>query len=462
NIHISYFDGNAYDLRYISNTGGIWNLPVIVESSGDVGRYNSLVTDNNGFVHITYYNTNGTLRYANNISGTFTASLVDNSASVGTFNSLAIDKNGILHASYYDATNAKVKYAMRLTTGNWTNFRFLDTAGSVGQYPSIYLDTQRRPHVCYYDAFFGGELKYAYKTAGTWNVSTIDNGGVSNYNVGRYCNIKTDNANKVHISYIDVSRGNIKYITNSSGNWVSENPDNINTVGQFQTSLAIDTNNKIHISYYDSANGGELRYSNNVPGYWVSTVVDDGGTANANVGQYNSIVLDKNGFVHISYFDATNSDLKYATNKSGSFITSVIDSAGSVGSYSAIALDSNNNPVISYYDAAPNYNLKVAIYDGTSWSLSVADSHANNVGLFTSVSVDGNNKIHIAYYDATIYKIKYATNKYGSWQNFIIDNEGRLGMNGYTTGIYATPSGMVHIIYYDYLMRDLKYATNEN
>ncbi len=463
NIHISYFDATQYDLRYVSNISGVWSTPVIVESTSDVGRYNSLVVDNNGFVHITYYNnSNGTLRYANNVSGSFVPSLVDNSASVGIHNSLAIDKNGILHASYYDSTNAKVKYAMRLTTGNWTNFRFVDTAGSVGQYPSIYLDSLKRPHICYYDAFFGGELKYAYKASGVWNLSTIDNGGVSNYNVGRYCNIKTDSSNKVHISYLDISRGNIKYITNSSGGWVSENPDNINTVGQFQTSLAVDSNGKIHISYYDSANGGELRYSNNINGYWVSAVVDDGGATNTNVGQYNSIAVDKNGFVHISYYDATNADLKYATNVSGSFVTYTIDSAGSVGSYTAIALDSNGYPVISYYDAAPNYNLKVASFDGTNWTVSVADSHVNNVGLYTSISVDGNNKIHIAYYDATIYKVKYATNKYGSWQNFTIDTEGRLGTNGYTTGIFATQTGMVHILYYDYLMRDLKYATNEN
>ena len=101
-------------------------------------------------------------------------------------------------------------------------------------------------------------------------------------------------------------------------------------------------------------------------------------------------------------------------------------------------------------------------FDGTNWNISVADSHINNVGLYTSISIDANNKIHIAYYDATAYKVKYATNKYGSWQSFVIDTDGRLGTNGYTTGIFATPTGMVHIIYYDYLLRDLKYATNEN
>ncbi|MCX7943382.1 MAG: hypothetical protein N2746_02595 [Deltaproteobacteria bacterium] len=462
NIHISYFDSSSSDLKYVNNLGGVWNPPTVIESSGDVGRFSSLVVDDNGVVHVTYYNnSNATLRYANNLGGSFNTYLVDNSASVGTFNSLAIDKNGVLHASYYDATNAKVKYAMRLQN-TWTNFRFVDAAGSVGQYPSIHLDTLKRPHICYYDAYFGGELKYAYKLNNTWHISTIDNGGVSNYNVGRFCNLKTDSLNKVHISYLDISRGNLKYINNTSGNWIAENPDNINTVGQYQTSLAIDSNGKIHISYHDTSNGGDLKYTNNINGFWLSTVVDDGGVTNANVGRDSSIAVDKNGFIHISYYDATNADLKYATNISGSFVTYTIDSTGNVGQYTAIALDANGYPVISYYDGAPNNNLKVAIFDGVNWSTTVADSHVNNVGLYTSISIDANNKIHIAYYDATIYRIKYATNKYGSWQNFIIDTEGRLGTNGFTTGIFATPSGMVHIVYYDFLMRDLKYATNEN
>ena len=459
NIHISYYNATSTTIVYATNLGGVWNSPITAASPA--GGYNSLIVDTSGIAHIVYYY-NGTLRYANNTGGVFSTQLVDNSASVGTYNSLTIDSLGRLHTSYYDATNAKLKYAMRLTSGTWTNFKYIDTSGSVGQYPSIHLDTLHRPHVCYYDAFFGGDLKYAYRENGLWNVSTIDNGGVSNYAVGRYCNIKTDSANKVHISHIDASRGNIKYITNLSGSWVSENPDNINTVGQYQTSIAVDLSGFIHISYYDSANGGELRYSNNRDGYWSPLVVDDGGVANANVGQYNSIAVDSNGYVHISYYDATNRDLKYATNVSGSFVTYTIDSAGDVGAYSAIALDSNNNPVISYYDGAPNYNLKVAIFDGTNWNISVADSHINNVGLYTSISIDANNKIHIAYYDATAYKVKYATNKYGSWQSFVIDTDGRLGTNGYTTGIFATPTGMVHIIYYDYLLRDLKYATNEN
>ncbi len=44
-----------------------------------------------------------------------------------------------------------------------------------------------------------------------------------------------------------------------------------------------------------------------------------------------SIAIDSNDDVHISYRDATNGDLKYATDKSGSWVTTSIDTSGNVG-----------------------------------------------------------------------------------------------------------------------------------
>src|SRR3989304_3484256 len=90
---------------------------------------------------------------------------------------------------------------------------------------------------------------------------------------------------------------------------------------------------KAHISYYNNTND-DLRYATNASGTWVTTTVDSSG----DVGWHTSIALDTAGKAHISYLDYTNGDLKYATNASGTWITTTVDSRGDVGWDTSIAL----------------------------------------------------------------------------------------------------------------------------
>ena len=55
-----------------------------------------------------------------------------------------------------------------------------------------------------------------------------------------------------------------------------------------------------------------------------------------NVGYNTSLALDAYGRAHISYFDFTNKDLKYATNASGTWVYTALDSEGDVGYCSSI------------------------------------------------------------------------------------------------------------------------------
>ncbi|MHC4757397.1 MAG: hypothetical protein ACYTE8_01955 [Planctomycetota bacterium] len=77
------------------------------------------------------------------------------------------------------------------------------------------------------------------------------------------------------------------------------------------------------------------------------------------VGYDSSIAVDGNGNPHISYYDASNIDLKYATFNGSKWILETVDSSGDVGRYSSITLDSKGRPHISYLDFA-NGNLKYA------------------------------------------------------------------------------------------------------
>jgi hypothetical protein len=128
-----------------------------------------------------------------------------------------------------------------------------------------------------------------------------------------------------------------------------------------------------------------------------NTMIVDGGPRN--VGRYTSIALDSNNRPHISYYDWSNYDLKYARWTGSEWEIKTVDSAGIVGEYTSIALDSNNRPHISYYDSThPNYDLKYARWTGSEWEIKTVDS-AGIVGKYTSIALDSNNQPHISYYD---------------------------------------------------------------
>jgi hypothetical protein len=186
--------------------------------------------------------------------------------------------------------------------------------------------------------------------------------------------------------------------------------------GQF-TSLALAPDGSLHVSYYDADNG-YLRYATNSSGAWVSQTVDSRG----DVGLWSSIALDAANNVHISYYDATNGDLKYAQNTSGYWVAETLDdSADDVGLYSSIALDAGTIHIL-YYDAT-NGDLKHIFYDGSVWSLPAALDSADDVGLYSSIALEGN-QVHISYYDATNGDLKYSSYDGIAWSVSIADNSG--------------------------------------
>ena len=362
-----------------TNSGGAIP-PGIVDSTGDVGEHTSIAIDSNGFKHISYYdNTNDDLKYATDMTGSWVITSVDTSGNVGYFTSIAIDSSDGVHISYDDATNDDLKYATCssgcTTASNWNKLS-VDTSGDVGGHTSIAIDSNDVIHISYFDDT-NNDLKYATcssgcTTASNWNKLSVDTSG----DVGRYTSIAIDSNDAVHISYSDNTNYELKYATCSSGcttasNWNEVSAGTTGFGGTHYTSIAIDSNDAVHISYYDSHPNNDLKYATCSSGCttasnWNNVTVDASGI----VGQYASIAINSNDVIHISYFDDTNDDLKYATCSSSCTTASnwnniSVDTTGVVGPYTSIAIDSNDAVHISYDDAT-NGDLKYIAIDSSS------------------------------------------------------------------------------------------------
>ncbi|MBW2736633.1 MAG: DUF4215 domain-containing protein [Deltaproteobacteria bacterium] len=231
-----------------------------------------------------------------------------------------------------------------------------------------------------------------------------------------------------------------------------------------------------------------------------SLVVDQDG----DVGTFNDLVVGTDGGVHISYYDATEQDLRYAwRSPGGAFAVNVVDSIGDVGQHSAIALDLLNNVHILYHDETQG-TLKYAYKKGAdAWAVtpikksyysagrvglaltdrsivrfsyygsyflgwgggapeSIADWNTYSVdssvdmGHHSALAFDAAFNNHISYTDERNLDLRYACRlKSGSTSRLRVDDDGDVGEYN---SIALDAADGVHISYYDATSGDLKYA----
>jgi hypothetical protein len=225
--------------------------------------------------------------------------------------------------------------------------------------------------------------------------------------------------------------------------------------------MDLDSNQNPHLSYYDSTNN-DLVYANWNSGWFTQTVDFQG-----DVGQYTSIILDSNDRPYISYYDYENKTLKIAFKSPiNAWVIETVDDGGpgdepDVGQYTSISLETvglAQYPHISYYDAT-NGNLKYAQWNGSNWVISILDSSVEDTGRFSSLVIDpSTNDRHLSYLDVTNGDLRYAfwdDSISGPWSLELVDGTGDVG---YYCSLALNASGEPAISYYDNTLGNLKIA----
>ncbi len=192
-----------------------------------------------------------------------------------------------------------------------------------------------------------------------------------------------------------------------SADWSISTIDNVDLgyyVHSSYTAIAVDNEDKVHISYRGP--DSNLRYATNKHGSWFAEVVY---TASVRVARESSIAVDSNNHPHISfsYRDGNNENLMYAKNITGTWVIATIDSEASVGMENDIAVDSNDNTHTSHWQWNGS-DLRYSTNKSNEWRTEeIADQAVWNR---TSIAVDSDDNVTIVYRGYFPVGIYYATN----------------------------------------------------
>ena len=378
---------------------------------------NAMAIDVQGRPHLVYGQNNLYHAYLNN--GQWVIETVDAQPGVGSAAAIAIDAAGGIHVTYPDNTGVindskqkAVKYATN-SSGIWTVESIpVDVFGwGIATFASIAVDSQKKAHIAYYFNY-EERLDYLTNVTGQWVTQTVERVD----RTGQYNDIAVDSNDRVHISYmsyLDYNLTKLKYATNQNGGWeittLQEGlPGSASGRTRF-TSLVLDNSNAPHIAYI----AGEARYATKSSGSWTIESIEGPITWNS----YPSLARDLSGTLHLAFMGS--SGVRYAQRNSGGWTVS----NGPSGNYRmlALAVDSAGSAHLgSLYSTSANYsNSRIEYFtnDGGSWASSVVDSPASgrDTGKVPHAAIDSPGVAHLTYYDATAQAIRRADMTAGVW-----------------------------------------------
>lgn len=161
-----------------------------------------------------------------------------------------------------------------------------------------------------------------------------------------------------------------------------------------------------------------------------------------------NIAFDENGKIHAVYHleSVTESNLRYVTDKSGSWNESIITEDTLPGGFGGnFVLDPLEMPHVVFVEKnISKWDLYYAYLLGREWMFVKVDYVVDMVP--ASIAIDMENNLHVSYSkNSTLY---YATNTMGSWQREVVMTRPYANITvGWQTDIEVDSNGRVYIAY---------------
>ena len=392
-----------------------------------------------GFTDLAFSNTTN-----DGINHQWVETTMDYTDEAGRWNAIAMDSNGHIHVLHINDGNYQIRHSIHDGT-SWNSVKVKDCGQLYCWDVHMVIDDNDDLHAAYttYANYQSGtveRLVYMHYDGTNWTSEEVS----SNANFGPV-GIAVDSNNYPHISYAasggEQCGDGLRIASYSGSSWTYDNVDSGDNRG-CDSAIVIDENDNIYIAYQDRSNS-KLKIATDKSGSWDAYTVNTGTSpSNLYPGYMTSMAMDQQEQFHIAHFDEKEDDLRYSTGVlNGEWTTTIVDSAGHTGRDPSIAVDMGGFPHIVYQTWA-GINLKYATINPSTSNWVVSTMATNgDVGAGNSLLIDPSGVMHVPFSDETNDVLKYATKSTGLIQTKEITVQ--FGEHGSVTGTVVNDTTIV-------------------